>query len=82
MSLDPTECADSQNIIPAIQSHAPHTVIFYLGGLIYGYSINDILNNFDENSDLSLFEFSMLTDELPSRFGYNCYFTSITKLPV
>jgi len=80
LEVDPTECADSANIIPAIRKLAPQTRLHFLGGLIYGYAMHDILSNFDEDLDRPLFEFAMLVDELLSKLGYNYFFTGVTAI--
>lgn len=77
--LDPTECVDSANIIPAISDLAPGAHIFYLGGCIYGLALEDIINNFRSDADKALLENAMLLDRFMAQAGMNFYFTSVIK---
>ena len=76
-SVDPTECADSASIVPAIKKHAPSAEITFLGGCIYALALNDIINNFRTERDLPQLKNSMLIDKLMSRLGMNYFFTCV-----
>jgi SAM-dependent methyltransferase len=77
MKHDPTECADSGNIIPAIRALAPTGRIAFLGGCIYGFALNDILHNFSD--DAAQLENAMRLDKFMSDAGMNCFFTCVLK---
>lgn len=76
-SIDPTECADSAAIIPAIKKHAPGAKIAFLGGCIYALALEDIINNFRDESDLALLENAMLLDRFMSNAGMNHFFACV-----
>ena len=64
IAKDPTEAADSDNIIPAINSIFLNAEIKYLGGVIYHLALNDILANFDDFKDAPLLQSLLMIDEL------------------
>jgi len=80
-SIDPTECADSANIIPAIRDLAPGAHIAFLGGCIYGLALEDIISNFssDSESDKALLANAMILDQYMANSGMNFYFASVIK---
>jgi SAM-dependent methyltransferase len=78
-SVDPTECADSAAIIPAILKHAPSANITYLGGCIFALALNDIINNFRSEDDVPLLRNALLVDKLMSRLGMNYFFTCVIR---
>jgi SAM-dependent methyltransferase len=78
-SVDPTECADSASIVPALRKHAPSGEIIFLGGCIYALALNDILDNFRTEADLPSLKNAMLVDKLMSRLGMNYFFTCVIK---
>ncbi|MCM1252426.1 MAG: class I SAM-dependent methyltransferase [Clostridium sp.] len=49
---DPSEAADSESIIPAIEKIFLNPTIIPIGGLIYHLCLNGILSNIEEDSDL------------------------------
>ncbi|MEH2928950.1 class I SAM-dependent methyltransferase [Candidatus Ventrimonas sp. KK005] len=51
-NTDPSEAADSQSIIPAIEKVFSKPLIIPTGGLIYHLCLNDILVNIEEDSNL------------------------------
>ena len=77
MAIDPTECANSSAIIPAIRKHAPNVDIPFLGGCIYGLALDDIINNFRSEADLPLLKKAMLFDKLMSAAGMNQFFACV-----
>ena len=77
MSVDPTECADSAAIIPSIQKLAPTAKIAFLGGCVYGWALNDIINNFRSEGDGLRLKNAMLVDKLMSKCGMNYFFTCV-----
>ncbi len=78
-AIDPTECADSESIIPAIRDLAPCARIDFLGGCIYALALDDILNNFREKGDEQLLADAMLLDRYMSSAGMNFFFTCVIK---
>jgi SAM-dependent methyltransferase len=77
MAIDPTECANSSAIIPAIRKNAPKVEIAFLGGCIYGLALDDIINNFRSEDDLPLLKNAMLFDRLMSMAGMNQFFACV-----
>ena len=49
---DPSEAADSEQIIPSVQKNFLNPLIIHTGGLIYHICLNNILQNIDEENDL------------------------------
>jgi SAM-dependent methyltransferase len=81
MQIDPTECADSENIIPALKKYLPQTHIYYLGGAVYHLALNDIIHNFsDTELDESLLRFCMTVDALLASRGLNHFFVSVSDI--
>ena len=52
MDYDPSEAADSEAIIPAIEAYFPDAEIRHVGGTIYHMVLNDVLTNIPEESPL------------------------------
>ena len=52
MREDPSEAADSANILPAIRKHFPQAQIIPLGGVVYNLALMDILTNIPEDCGL------------------------------
>lgn len=50
--VDPSEAADSENILPAIREHFPQARIIPLGGIVYNLALMDILTNIPEDCGL------------------------------
>ncbi|NRP21078.1 hypothetical protein LPJGGPFB_04337 [Ensifer adhaerens] len=69
---DPSECADSDAILPSLNEIFPDALIKYLGGVIYSCALNDVIGNFTED-DLPLLELGLQLDEQYSRLGLNEY---------
>lgn len=49
---DPSEAADSENILPAVKKHFPDARIVPLGGIVYNLALMDILTNIPEDCGL------------------------------
>ncbi|MFN2490367.1 MAG: class I SAM-dependent methyltransferase [Actinomycetota bacterium] len=71
-ATDPTECADSDDILPAIRRHFPAAWIKPTGGTIYHAALNDIVANFTDE-DTSLLEFLLLLDDACTAAGHTHY---------
>jgi SAM-dependent methyltransferase len=63
-AIDPSECADSGNILPALRELFPDATVIPTGGIGYFLALNDILANFDEAGDAALLSAIMLADDL------------------
>ena len=63
---DPSEAADSSNIIKSVKKYFPNAEIKLTGGLIYHATLNDILHNIDESDekDKAILELLLIIDEL------------------
>jgi SAM-dependent methyltransferase len=77
MRRDPTEAADSENIIPAVRQYFPAAEITFTGGVIYHVALNDVIANFTEEDDLPLLQALLLADEALARDGLTQYATAI-----
>lgn len=77
MRQDPTEAADSENILPAIREHFPDAEIALTGGVIYHLALNDVIANFTEEEDRPLLESLLVIDEALARGGLTQYATVI-----
>ncbi len=76
---DPTECADSENIIPAITSYFPEAEITYTGGVIYHLALNDVIAHFDEDEDRHLLSALLMADLAYARAGLTHYAVVIAR---
>lgn len=74
---DPTECADSENIIPAIKSYFPEAEITCTGGVIYHLALNDVIAHFDEEEDRPLLKALLMADLAYARAGLTHYAVAI-----
>lgn len=72
---DPSEAADSANILPSVRAVFPDAHIVQSGGLIYHLCLNDILTNIPEESPL-LRRMLALDDECIAR-GFEHYALAI-----
>lgn len=71
INMDPSEAADSENIIPAIKENFVHTDIRYAGGLIYLVCMEDIIHNITE--DDPLLNYLLELDDQTIKFGLSQY---------
>ena len=67
IQIDPTEAADSSNIIPSLENHFPNAEIKYTGGCIYHLALNDVLENFIDEDQTLLESFLLLDDVLADK---------------
>ena len=65
-NIDPSEAADSENILSALIKYFPNAKIIPTGGTIYTTALMDIINNFNEEDikDKFILELLMFIDEL------------------
>lgn len=73
IKIDPSEAADSENILPAIRASFESPEIHMTGGAIYSLGMNRILVNIDEEEDADLLFAALLLDETISEAGENHY---------
>lgn len=81
LDTDPSECADSANILPALRSTFPNATVIPTGGVVYMLSLNDILANLDEQADEQLLRSMMLADELCAEAGETLYAVAFAFAP-
>jgi len=73
IDTDPSEAADSGNIVAAIFKHFPKTQFKATGGIVYNLVLNDMLNNFDEDEDKIILDLLMVIDKLCLQLGQTHY---------
>jgi predicted SAM-dependent methyltransferase/SAM-dependent methyltransferase len=79
LALDPSEAADSDNILPSINKHFPNAIIKPTGGCVYHIGLNDILHNLrDDEAEIA--RALMLDDQLTER-GLTQYAVGIARKP-
>jgi hypothetical protein len=81
VEIDPTECAYSANILPAVRVAFPEAAITMTRGIVYMLALNDILANFDENEDEALLRAMMLADDLCVEAGESLYAVAYARKP-
>ena len=79
LEVDPSECADSSNILPAVRARFPEATIKLTGGIVYMLALNDILANFDEVKDEALLRAMMLADDLCIEVGESLYAVAFAR---
>lgn len=72
-AMDPSECADSANIIPAIRDIFPQAQIILTGGGVYHLGLSDILHNIHEETDRPILDRAMEFDERCLKMGLTQY---------
>ena len=68
----PTECADSDDILPAVRRHFPAAWIKPTGGTIYHAALHNVIANFTDE-DTPLLELMLLLDDVCTMAGYTHY---------
>lgn len=79
IKADPTEAADSENILPAIKRHFSSAEIIPTGGCLYHLALNDVIANFDESEDRPLLEAILLADQAFAAGGLTQYAVAFAK---
>lgn len=80
MHDDPTEAADSENILPAIERHFPSARVMLTGGVIYHAALNDVLHNIDPTEDRHWLDEALATDDACVDGGLTHYAVAIARL--
>jgi SAM-dependent methyltransferase len=74
---DPSEAADSENILPAVRTFFPDARVIPCGGLIYHVALCPILTNFPEESpDLKM---ALYVDELLTAMDLSLYAVALAR---
>jgi ubiquinone/menaquinone biosynthesis C-methylase UbiE len=73
IAIDPSEAADSGNIIPSLKKHFPEIEIIPTGGMIYHCALNDIIHNLIEENASSVINLALALDDLLARLGETQY---------
>ncbi len=71
-AADPTECADSADILPAVRRHFPAAWIKPTGGAIYHSALHNVIVNFTDE-DTPLLELMLLLDDVCTMSGHTHY---------
>jgi hypothetical protein len=79
--VDPTECADSGRILPALQLIFPDAEIIPTGGVIYHLALSDVLANIHEKGDAALLNSLLLADDLCIALGQSLRAFAIALKP-
>lgn len=74
---DPSEAADSSNILPSIKKYFPDATIINLGGLIYAQVLVQIIMNIPDDSELM--DRLLILDQYLSERGFNQYIFAYAK---
>jgi SAM-dependent methyltransferase len=81
IALDPSEAADSERIVDAIERVFPHAEITPTGGALYHLALNDIFCNFTTQDDLALLRQILLLDKLLAENGTTQYAVAFARAP-
>lgn len=73
IAADPTECADSSQILPAIRDVFPNATVVPTGGVVYMMALEQLLANIDETEDAALLQLLLLADDLCIEAGETLY---------
>lgn len=79
IETDPSEAADSDNIIPAIKKHLPNPTIWNVGGAIYHIGLSDVLANFDAERDAGMFEAVLVLERALIELGEEHYSVCLSQ---
>lgn len=79
IATDPSEAADSSNIIPSIQAVFPFTSIQLTGGVIYHVGLNDVLSNLDDERDAAYLFSVLAIDRALTEIGDTHYAVAFAK---
>jgi SAM-dependent methyltransferase len=77
MLVDPSECADSANILPELMRIFPESWVKKTGGGIYHLGLNDVLHNIVAAQDYGLLEKILEIDDQCAEMGETHYAVAI-----
>lgn len=82
IAKDPSEAADSSNILPSINAHFPSAVITMTGGALYHIGFAGIYANLDmsQDEDRYIVESMLLADELAMKNGESHYAFALAQV--
>lgn len=72
-NADPSECADSANIIPALRDIFPMINIQNTGGGVYHLGLSDVLHNIVKANDIKSLNLAMRMDDECTKHGHTQY---------
>lgn len=78
--IDPSESADSDNIIGALLTEFPSGTLWWLGGYIYHLALSDIIWNFESTQESAELAMCLAVDELLSQLGENHYAAFLARV--
>lgn len=73
IAIDPSECADSGAILPAISAWFPNADVRLTGGGIYHLGLNDVLHNIVAAGDMDCLDALLEMDDLCAQMGETHY---------
>jgi uncharacterized sodium:solute symporter family permease YidK len=73
LQTDPSECADSGAILPAVLQIFPQAAVVLLGGVVYALALSDVLANIDEAAEAGLIDALLAEDDRLSASGEFLY---------
>ncbi|MDF2511038.1 MAG: hypothetical protein K0S04_904 [Herbinix sp.] len=77
MNTDPSEAADSENIIPAVKKHFKNPTIINTGGLVYHLCLEDILQNMPEESEILKYMLNLDNQTIDFNMSLNAFIFAI-----
>ncbi|ARR54047.1 SAM-dependent methyltransferase [Rhizorhabdus wittichii DC-6] len=77
IQADPSEAADSANILGAIEEVFPNAGIILTGGIVYSLALDGLLANFDDGEDAALMQSLLLLDETLAKLGHTHHAVAI-----
>lgn len=79
IATDPTEAADSENILSSVVRTFPEVEIIPTGGLVYFLALNSLLQNFNDQDDGKFLKLFLSIDEKLARMGHTYYAVAIAS---
>jgi SAM-dependent methyltransferase len=79
---DPTESADSANIMPALLDCFPEARVWELGGVIYHIGLTHLIENFDEERDADWLQMALVADDYCIDLGESIHAAALAVKPV
>jgi len=80
IKADPSEAADSSNILLSLGKTFPNAEITMIGGLIYHLALNDIMGNFNHEGDRVILDSLLLLDEILAKNGESLLAVAIAQV--
>jgi ubiquinone/menaquinone biosynthesis C-methylase UbiE len=79
---DPSECVDSESILPSLRAHFPEMELWLQGGIGYSMALTNLIANFDEDKeeDLEWLSAIMGIDGMLSKLGFNLRAAGIASI--